>query len=215
MSLFAIQQAADAWIVQNITAAYQADENIKKEWWFPLACSISGTEFRNLQNWFIKVDKDKSGTLELTELRSARWPNGVKLDDETCRHLMRIFDVDFSGSISFYEYLAMMKFVELTTSVFRKYDVDKSGNLDLKEIQTALPDLGFDLNTKSCQVITKLCGKGLFSKKIQLPQFIGCAAYLGQIRTIYQHGFKQAQGDFNRPVFAKFLNLVMSLVDDA
>nr|BAN37741.1 grainin 1 [Entamoeba histolytica]BAN38081.1 grainin 1 [Entamoeba histolytica]BAN38482.1 grainin 1 [Entamoeba histolytica]BAN39113.1 grainin 1 [Entamoeba histolytica]BAN39420.1 grainin 1 [Entamoeba histolytica] len=215
MSLFAIQAAADAWVAQHITAAYQADPLIQREWWYPLATSISGTEFKELQDFFVKTDKDKSGSLELDELKKAKFPGGIKLDENACRHLMRIFDVDLSGSIGFYEYLALMKFVKLATAVFTKFDKDKSGNLDEQEIYAALPELGFDLNMKACKILIQLCGKGLLTKKIQIPQFISCAAYLGQIRTIYQHGFKQAQGDFNRATFSKFMNLTLMLMDDA
>ncbi|ELP91837.1 peflin, putative [Entamoeba invadens IP1] len=215
MSLFQIQAAADAWLAQNITAAYAADPRVKNEWWYPLASSVAASEFRGYQDWFQKVDKDKSGTLELDELKKAVWPGKVKLEEDTCKHLMKIFDVDGSGSIGFYEYLALMKYVELATNVFKQFDKDKSNNLDEKEIFAAMPQLGFDLNNMSCKILIKTCGKGLLAKKIGLSQFIGCAAYLGQIRTIYQHGFKQAQGPFQRATFAKFMNLTLMLMDDA
>ena len=215
MSLFAIQAAADAWLAQNLTAAYAADPRVQSEWWYPLATSIRADEFRPLQDWFVKVDKDKSGTLELGELTKAKWPGNIKLDEDTCKHLMRIFDIDLNGSIGFYEYLALMKFVELVTNTFKKYDADKSGNLDVKELMKALPELGFDLTERSCKNLIKTCGKGFLKPKIGVAQFIGCAAFLGQIRTIYQHGFKQAQGPFQRATFAKFINLLMMLVEDA
>ncbi|ELP87448.1 peflin, putative [Entamoeba invadens IP1] len=215
MSLFQIQAAADAWLAQNITAAYAADPRVKNEWWYPLASSVAATEFRGYQDWFQKVDKDKSGTLELNELKKATFPGKIKLDDDTCKHLMSIFDIDRSNSIGFYEYLALMKYVELTTAIFKQFDKDKSNSLDEQEIFRAMPQLGFDLNMNSCRILLKTCGKGLLSKKVNVSQFIGCAAYLGQIRTIYQHGFKQAQGPFQRATFAKFMNLTLNLMDDA
>ena len=50
------------------------------------------------------VDKDRRGTLELNELMACQFPGGVRLSPQTALRMMRIFDADFNGSVSFIEY---------------------------------------------------------------------------------------------------------------
>ncbi|KAL7715733.1 Grainin [Entamoeba marina] len=213
MSLFQIQAASDAWITQNLKTAYEEDPLIKSEWWYPLAISIKSTEYRSYEEFFVKVDKDKSGTLELSELTKARWPFGIKLDGETCKRLMRIFDLDCSGTINFFEYLALLKFVEFSVSIFKKFDSDNSGKLELNELIVALPEMGFDLDEKSCKSLMKICGKGLFKPKIELPQFIACVSLLGQTRSIYCHSFNKTANEIVKEDFNKFVTMVIALAD--
>ena len=212
MSLFAIQAAADSWIMQNLQAAYNADPRVKGEWWFPLCQSLQASQFRELNDWFVKVDKDKSGTLELNELTKAKWPKGIKMTNETAIRLMRIFDIDGSGSIGFYEFLALYNFMNLVIDLFKKYDADKSDSMDLTEMSKALPELGFYCNMNSCKALIKMNGASLGKPRCNLTQFLSCCAYLGQIRSIYQHVFGIPREQIDQVEFNKFVNLVLGLI---
>ncbi|EDR25450.1 Sorcin, putative [Entamoeba dispar SAW760] len=176
--------------------------------------SLRIEEFRPLQEWFEKTDKDKSGTLELNELKSAKFPGGLRLDEDTCRKLMKIFDMDLSGNIGFYEYLALMKFVDLVDKTFIHFDADHSGTMDLNEMMAALPQLGFDITRKNCEALIRANARGLFSKKIKRSQFVGCVSFLGLIRSIYQKTMNVKNDDFKREDFSRFMNLVLLICDE-
>jgi EF-hand domain pair len=62
-----------------------------------------------LKQWFAATDSDKSGEISAAELVTAKWPGDAKLDRETIHKLIRVFDNDYSGSISFYEYASLHK----------------------------------------------------------------------------------------------------------
>nr|BAN39584.1 grainin 2 [Entamoeba histolytica] len=211
MSLFAIQAAADAFVTQMIQAAVNSDPNLKFQWWFPLVERLDAKDLQNLQSWFISVDKDKSGTLEIGELKKAKFPGGIKVDDKTIKRLMRVFDIDMSGSIGFFEFLALWNFMNLCNETFKHFDADKSGSLDVNELIKALPMLGFNCNKRSVDVLLEMNGSSLGSKKVSKNQFISTAAYLGQCRSIYQKTFNMKREEIDNAEFDKFVNLVLAL----
>ncbi|ELP91836.1 programmed cell death protein, putative [Entamoeba invadens IP1] len=211
MSLFAIQAAADKYVADMIQAGIKQDPRLQFQWWFPLVESISAVEFHQNQDWFIKVDKDKSGTLDAKEIIKAKFPGDIKVDQTTVNRLMRIFDVDFSGSIGFFEFLALYNFVKLCLDTFKNFDKDKGGSLDAKELTQALPALGFNCSKRSIDILIKL--NSALGKKISKNQFVAVAAYLGQCRSIYQRTFDMKRNEIDNREFDKFVNLVLSLVE--
>ncbi|EMS15125.1 grainin 2, putative [Entamoeba histolytica HM-3:IMSS] len=212
LTFFSVQAAADAWILQNIQAAYAQDPTIQFQWWYPLVQNLSANDFRELQDWFKKIDKDKSGTLELDELLKAKWPKDMKMNNETIKRLMLIFDADNNGSIGFYEFIALYNWVKLCVATFKHFDVDQSGSLDITELQVALPQLGFNLNKQSCDALIRANKNLIGKKKLNQVQFICATSYLAQCRTIYQLTFDTHRDQLDPVEFDKFINLVLGLI---
>ncbi|EDR24953.1 grainin, putative [Entamoeba dispar SAW760] len=211
LTFFAIK-AADAWILQNIQAAYAQDPTIQFQWWYPLVQNLSANDFRELQDWFKKIDKDKSGILELDELLKARWPKDMKMNNDTIKRLMLIFDADNSGSIGFFEFIALYNWVKLCVATFKHFDIDQSGSLDITELQAALPQLGFNLNKQSCDALIRANKNLIGKKKLNQVQFICATSYLAQCRTIYQLTFDTHMDQLDPVEFDKFINLVLGLI---
>ncbi|ELP87447.1 programmed cell death protein, putative [Entamoeba invadens IP1] len=211
MSLFAIQAAADKFVADMIQAAIKQDPKLQFQWWFPLVESVTAVEFHQNQDWFIKVDKDKSGTLDAKEIVKAKFPGDIKIDETTTKRLIRVFDVDCSGSIGFIEFLALYNFVKLCLDTFKHFDSDKGGSLDNKEMAKALPALGFNCSKRSIDTLLKL--NSCLGKKVSKNQFVAAAAYLGQCRSIYQRTFDMKRTEIDNREFDKFVDLVLSLVD--
>ncbi|GAB1223339.1 hypothetical protein ENUP19_0143G0004 [Entamoeba nuttalli] len=212
LTFFSIQAAADAWVLQHIQAAYAQDPTIQFQWWYPLVQNLSANDFRELQDWFKKIDKDKSGTLELDELLKAKWPKDMKMNNDTIKRLMLIFDADNNGSIGFYEFIALYNWVKLCIATFKHFDVDQSGSLDITELQVALPQLGFNLNKQSCDALIRANKNLIGKKKLNQVQFICATSYLAQCRTIYQLTFDTHRDQLDPVEFDKFINLVLGLI---
>jgi len=66
-----------------------------------------------IKNTFDKYDKDKSGEIEVIELKNLYAELGVTLSDEQIAAQMRYFDENSDGKISFAEFIAKVK---VTTS---------------------------------------------------------------------------------------------------
>ena len=198
----------EEWVFQNLKKQFEEDLSLRENWWYPLCNAVKSSEFEALRKWFAKVDTDRSGTLEIDELKMANWPGRVKLDSDTCHHLIKIFDVEMGESVGFYEYLAMIKFVELAV-------LQVEGDyIEHANIKSALSNLGFDLNDDSINIICKLATKKV-KDKYKKAQFISIVSILGLIRSVYQnsiiHGISE---NFQKDEFSNFVNATLLVIHD-
>ncbi|KAF2421007.1 EF-hand [Tothia fuscella] len=96
---------------------------------------------------FKAVDKDGSGQLTEGELRTAL-VNGdwSPFDAHTVRMMIRMFDTDRSGTISFDEFCGLWGFLAAWRNLFDRFDADRSGNISYNEFQEALVAFGYRLS---------------------------------------------------------------------
>ena len=69
---------------------------------------------------------------------------------ETCRSLLALYDVDMSCCIEFDEFYKLWRDLKIWYGVFKKYDIDRSFDMDKKELRQALagiPDLHITVKT--------------------------------------------------------------------
>lgn len=59
----------------------------------------------------------------------------------------------FSDDSIWQEYKRLHAFLTNVTQAFRRYDADRSGTLDEREVKTALRDAGFDLEEPAFQAL--------------------------------------------------------------
>ena len=113
------------------------------------ALAGSLTQFAAL---FTKMDRDKSGSIDRDEFYRAM--KALKLpgaDKATCDAMFDEVDVDGSGDISFHEYVGFTLLDVLSRSatrvinLFKLWDVDRSGTIDLEEFRRAIKTIGFDV----------------------------------------------------------------------
>ncbi|SPO48761.1 related to programmed cell death protein (calcium-binding protein) [Moesziomyces antarcticus] len=109
-----------------------------------------------LWQWFIAVDRDRSGQINPQELSQAL-VNGdwTPFDLDTVKMLMSVFDVDRSGHISFNEFAGLWKYIQDWQGVFRHFDQDRSGSIDQNELANALQSFGYRLSPKLLHIVTQ------------------------------------------------------------
>ncbi|CDU24366.1 related to programmed cell death protein (calcium-binding protein) [Sporisorium scitamineum] len=109
-----------------------------------------------LWQWFIAVDRDRSGQINAQELSQAL-VNGdwTPFDLDTVKMLMSVFDVDRSGQISFNEFSGLWKYIQDWQGVFRHFDQDRSGSIDQGELANALQSFGYRLSPKLLHIVTQ------------------------------------------------------------
>ncbi|KAL5019331.1 hypothetical protein ScPMuIL_005053 [Solemya velum] len=100
----------------------------------------------DLWGWFQAVDQDHSGKITSTELQQALMNgNWSAFNPETCRLMIGMFDRDRNGTIDVYEFSALWKYIQDWKSCFDKFDQDRSGGIDSRELMTALQTFGYNL----------------------------------------------------------------------
>ena len=120
---------------------------------------------------FLAHDKDRSGAIDVSELRVALASLGLPADTAQTVAVMSRYDADRSGTIDLQEFRTLVAEVQAylrqsgsgsvaravraaqpTTGsstwwsevprVFREFDRDQNGSMDLRELRDALGDLG-------------------------------------------------------------------------
>ena len=103
---------------------------------------------------FRKYDEDGSGSIDVRELDQAMNDLGINNDATQTRSVMSWYDKDNSGGLQLVEYRALMQETrnfqrgqqasspDDDERIFRKYDEDGSGDIDVRELDQALNALG-------------------------------------------------------------------------
>ena len=131
-----------------------------------------------LWSWFITVDTDKSGQITANELKQALINgNWTQFNDETCRLMISMFDKDQSGTIDFSEFCNLWTYIQQWKGVFDRYDRDRSGAIEMNELQTALSDMGYRVSPNFVQLlITRF--DTVARRSMKLDSFIQCCVML-------------------------------------
>jgi len=144
---------------------------------------IPQQELYELQHWFKSMDRDNSGSIKANELANVAI-GGILLGIENGIKLIRVFDVDGSGSIEFNEYAALHKFLLSMQQTFKAADGDGSGRIDHNEISGALQKGGFTLPPNATQFLYSKFNKT--GTGLNMSEFIGLVVHIALVRSIFE-----------------------------
>uniref|UniRef100_A0A8C7ZXL9 Calpain-1 catalytic subunit n=1 Tax=Oryzias sinensis TaxID=183150 RepID=A0A8C7ZXL9_9TELE len=105
---------------------------------FPPDMEISVTELQNILNKIISKHKD------------------LKTDGftpEACRSMINLMDTDGSGKLGLKEFHVLWEKIKRYLTIFRQFDLDKSGTMSSYEMRIALESAGFKLTNHLFQLI--------------------------------------------------------------
>ncbi|KAI9344329.1 hypothetical protein BDR26DRAFT_932806 [Obelidium mucronatum] len=110
-----------------------------------------------IRKTFNQYDKDKNGSICATEFKQICYDMGYFLSDEEVQMDIKLLDLDGSGAITYDEFIKwwqrddrfkMLQFgpeemerLDTFTKLFKKYDNDKSGCIDIREFKSLFVDL--------------------------------------------------------------------------
>ncbi|KAF4073892.1 hypothetical protein AMELA_G00248430 [Ameiurus melas] len=123
--------------------------------------------------WFQTVDSDRSGYINLKELKQALLnSNNSAFNDETCLMMINMFDKTKTGRIDIYGFSALWVFLQQWRAIFHQFDRDRSGSINSSELHQALSQLGYNLSPQFIQnLVNRHCVRGM-SNALQLDSFI-------------------------------------------
>ncbi|KAB7496692.1 Peflin [Armadillidium nasatum] len=124
-----------------------------------------------IMSWFKAVDQDNSGQINARELSLAlQNGNNSNFSDEACKLMISMFDTDHSGTINVQEFSQLFGYINQWTDVYKRFDQDKSGTIDERELEVALQQMGYRL---SPQFVSYLVNKfDRKTRKVSLDNFI-------------------------------------------
>ncbi|KAL3132530.1 hypothetical protein ABBQ32_009072 [Trebouxia sp. C0010 RCD-2024] len=76
-------------------------------------------------------DQDRSGSLDSNETHAALTQAGFRLEQPAFIEMMRAFDPERKGKISYAPYIAMTLFLRCAANAFQAFDAGRTGRVDL------------------------------------------------------------------------------------
>lgn len=125
--------------------------------------SVPNDDPQQLFPLFRAANVSHSGALTELELGSAL-VNGdyTSFHPKTVKMMIRMFDRNSSGTISFDEFVSLWKYLAAWRELFDRFDEDRSGRISLPEFEKALAAFGYRLSPSFVSVLfTTFESKGL------------------------------------------------------
>ena len=129
----------------------------------------ANAEIDDVERAFKKFDDDNSGAIDSKELMVALREVGIEVAEAVARKVLAGYDTDKSGVMELDEFRKVVielrayqaeqaakepaKPADDVEVVFLKFDANRSGDIDLKELGNALRELGIDLETSQAQQV--------------------------------------------------------------
>lgn len=116
-----------------------------------------------IKKTFAKIDEDKSGVIELGELKKAMEQTEASevstIDMAQLKSIVSEIDVNDNHQIEYTEFLAatlsedIFQNEQVLRGVFNMFDVDKNGSIDKEELVTVFSKFGKQITNKEIQLI--------------------------------------------------------------
>ena len=201
-------------------ATIKNSKKAKQLWWYPYLLKMSNEVFIENMKQFDIIDKDKSGSLDLNELKKTKLlDNQIKLPSETIERLLRAFvlsnESEENETIDNIEYIGLISFLVECSQTFSDKDVDNSGSLELSECKKGAFDfIVKGISDLSVEILFELNGvqiRGKDERSLNRIQFVGCCAYLSQCYSIFQKTLEIDRHvlEKKKDAFTKFIEMLL------
>ncbi|OQU93306.1 hypothetical protein SORBI_3001G517100 [Sorghum bicolor] len=108
-----------------------------------------------LREWFDRVDAGRTGNITAAQLQGALAVGNLNFPISVVQQMIRMYDFDRNGTMSFEEFLALNKFLQKVQSVFSTLERGR-GFLSLEEVYEALIKLGFSLDSPAFYTVCEI-----------------------------------------------------------
>ncbi|KAL6636053.1 EF-hand [Neocallimastix californiae] len=94
--------------------------------------------------WFVAVDRNRSGELDVDELRQALLnSDGSVFEPDTVQLLISMHDKRNRGTVNFEEFTNLYTYIQEWKKCYTAFDRDRSQSIDRNELKNALFNFGF------------------------------------------------------------------------
>ena len=159
---------------------------------------------------FKVVDSNNSNSITSIELQQALANNNwTQFNAETCRLLIGQFDQNKDGSIDIYEFSHLWKYIQDWRQCFEGFDTDKSGTIDVNELQQAFQTFGYRLSVEFCRLCTQVFDR---SDKhcMNFDSFIQCCVLMRSLTD----AFKRRDTNMNGMIDVSYEDFLEMVIDN-
>nr|XP_025658116.1 sorcin isoform X1 [Arachis hypogaea] len=134
-----------------------------------------------IREWFDRVDSHKTGTITAPQLKSALAVGNLECPLSVVEQMIKMYDFDRNGTMSFEEFVALNKFLIKVQHAFSDLERGR-GFLVLDDVFEALVKIGFTLDSPA---FYSACASFDQSKsgKFRLDVFISLCIFLQSARS--------------------------------
>ncbi|KDP42026.1 hypothetical protein JCGZ_03089 [Jatropha curcas] len=156
-----------------------------------------------LREWFERVDSEKTGNITAAQLKSALAVGNLQFPLSIVQQMIRMYDFDRNGTMSFEEFVALNKFLLKVQHAFS--DVERGrGHLLTDDVYEGLVKIGFSLDSPAFYTVCESFDEKK-SGTFRLDDFISLCIFLQSARNLFNSFDTAKQGrvtlDLNQFVY--------------
>ncbi|XP_026403011.1 penta-EF hand domain-containing protein 2-like [Papaver somniferum] len=156
----------------------------------------------NLREWFGVVDSNNTGNITAPQLQRAFSIGNLEFSISIVQQMIRMYDFDKNGTMSFEQFVALNKFLLKVQQAFA--DLERGRRyLGTDDAYEALIKVGFSLDSPAFYTVCESFDKNK-SGKFRLDDFISLSIFLQSARNLFNSFDTAKQGrflDLNQFVF--------------
>ncbi|PON78481.1 Parvalbumin [Trema orientale] len=156
-----------------------------------------------LREWFDRVDSDKSGNITPCQLKKALAVGNLEFPISVVQQMIRMYDFDRNGTMSFDEFVALNKFLLKVQQAFSDLERDR-GYLVTDDVYEALVKIGFSLDSPAFYTVCESFDQKK-NGRFRLDDFISLCIFLQSARNLFDSFDTAKQGrvtlDLNQFVY--------------
>ncbi|ONK55904.1 uncharacterized protein A4U43_C10F2150 [Asparagus officinalis] len=156
-----------------------------------------------LREWFHRVDSNNTGNITAPQLQRALAVGNLRFPLSIVQQMIRMYDFDMNGTMSFEEFVALNKFLSKVQNAFGELERDR-GYLTPDDVYEALLKLGFSLDSPAFYTVCESFDQNKRGM-VQLDDFISLCIFVQSARNLFNSFDTTKQGrvtlDFNQFVY--------------
>ncbi|KAG9443129.1 hypothetical protein H6P81_018983 [Aristolochia fimbriata] len=156
-----------------------------------------------LREWFECVDSNKNGSITAAQLKKALAVGNLDIPLSVVQQMIRMYDFDKNGKMSFGEFVALNKFLVRVQDAFSALEKGH-GFLTLDDAYGALLKVGFSLDSPAFYTLCESFDQSKVGR-FRLDDFISLCSFVQSARNLFNSFDTSKQGrvmlDFNQFVY--------------
>ncbi|XP_048492408.1 uncharacterized protein LOC104903814 [Beta vulgaris subsp. vulgaris] len=145
-----------------------------------------------LRDWFDRVDSARTGNITASQLKNALAVGNLDLPLSVVQQMIRMYDFDRNGTMSFEEFVALNQFLLKIQQAFADLERER-GFLLHDEVNGALVKLGFSLDSPAFFTACESFDQKK-NGKFRLDDFISLCVFLQSARNLFNSFDTSKQG---------------------
>ncbi|CAI0407712.1 unnamed protein product [Linum tenue] len=146
-----------------------------------------------LREWFDRVDSEKAGSITATQLKSALAVGNLEFPISVVQQMIRMYDFDGNGTMSFDEFVALNKFLIKVQHAFSDLERNRGYLVADDVYEVGLVKVGFSLDSPSFYTVCESFDKKK-DGKFRLDDFISLCIFVQSARNLFNSFDTAKQG---------------------